>query len=87
MHGIYHNTGIEFVEGLKPGTGIRQHGITIYSKHYFLTPKNMNILLYRLETLEAKVSQKSVRGDCPLPHKRQTQVENEHYSTVGGLIR
>ena len=41
MHGFCHNRGIEFVEGLKPGTGIRQREIILPAKCFFLTPKNM----------------------------------------------
>ena len=36
MHGFCPNRGIEFVEGLKPGTGISEGEITLPAKHEFL---------------------------------------------------
>ena len=32
------------MEGLKPGTGILPHEITLPAKRFFLTPKNMEML-------------------------------------------
>ena len=36
MHGFCPNRRIEFVEGLKPGTGISEGEITLTAKHEFL---------------------------------------------------